>query len=312
MLIEFHRNMLADGVRNTAFHRALAAVIVPGKSVVADLGAGTGFLSFLAIKLGARAAYLYEYSPALKLSEKLAAANGIKGCHFIHGHSTQVKQPVAADIIVSETFGNYAYEENIIENIEDARRFLKTGGTIIPANLRQFVAPVVTPRLHRELLVWDQVGFDLDFALARSMSLNNLYVRRILPADLLGDVASARCWDQVNFLQAGNRSQRRGQGQWQIGAAVTVYGFALWWHSELVPGVELSTSPWSEPTHWEQLYLPVLEPIALQPGETLQIKINSDTRYQVGVNVSWEIIVQSAREGRRVHQQLDMRKGDIN
>ncbi len=42
MLIEFHRKMLADGVRSAAFEAALRRVIRPGETTVADIGAGTG------------------------------------------------------------------------------------------------------------------------------------------------------------------------------------------------------------------------------------------------------------------------------
>ncbi len=75
-------------------------------------------------------------------------------------------------------FGNYALEENIIDTLTDARtRHLNKGGAIIPSRITQFVAPVVTDRIHRELTVWDDVGFGIDLAVARTMSLNNAYVR---------------------------------------------------------------------------------------------------------------------------------------
>ena len=48
MRIEYHRTLLADRVRNAAFHAALQRVIVAGKTKVADIGAGTGFLGFMA------------------------------------------------------------------------------------------------------------------------------------------------------------------------------------------------------------------------------------------------------------------------
>ena len=53
MRIEYHRTLLADRVRNAAFHAALEKVVVPGETTVADIGAGTGFLGFLAARLGA-------------------------------------------------------------------------------------------------------------------------------------------------------------------------------------------------------------------------------------------------------------------
>ena len=53
-MIELQRKLMGDKVRNDAFHKALKKVIVPGRSVVADIGSGTGFLSFLAEDLDFR------------------------------------------------------------------------------------------------------------------------------------------------------------------------------------------------------------------------------------------------------------------
>src|SRR5690606_29820292 len=53
MSIEFHRRMLADRVRYDAFREAFARTIVPGRTTVADIGAGTGILAFLARELNA-------------------------------------------------------------------------------------------------------------------------------------------------------------------------------------------------------------------------------------------------------------------
>ena len=60
MRIEYHRTLIADRVRNQAFHDALARVIRRGETTVADIGAGTGLIGLMAAKLGAREVILYE------------------------------------------------------------------------------------------------------------------------------------------------------------------------------------------------------------------------------------------------------------
>ena len=309
MFIEFHRNLIADRARNVAFYRALQQVIVPGKSTVADLGSGTGLLGFYALQLGAKDVYFYEYSPALKLSQKIARHNGLRRGHFIHQHSRQVEKPVQVDVVVSETLGNYAYEENIIETLADARRFLKPGGTLIPQHISQFVAPVVTPRCYHELCVWDDVGTELDFSLAKEMSLNNLYVRLLKDTDLLAAGTSAKRWDAVD-LRKKNASVRRGNAQWTLTGDITVYGFALWWTCELVPDIALSTSPLAPPSHWEQLYCPVREPLQAHAGDELSIALTSDSRFETGASVKWEVVLESKTSGTQIRQALDMKHGD--
>jgi protein arginine N-methyltransferase 1 len=217
--------------------------------------------------------------------------------------------PKRADVIVSETLGNYAFEENIIDTLADARRrHLKDGGVIIPGRISQLVAPVVSDRIHRELTTWDDVGFGLDFAPARAMSLNNVYVRTLAPEELLDGGRSARVWDEVDFAKAG-RSARKGEAAWKLSAAATVYGFAYWWIAELVPGVTLSTAPGAPRTHWEQLYFPLLAPIAAKKGETVTVSLRSRSSEAAGTHLAWTA-VHFGRDGKSLARQaMDLDKG---
>ena len=65
-----------------------------------------------------------------------------------------------------------------------------------------------------------------------------------------------------------NKTTRAGEASWRVRQPATIYGLALWWSAELAPGVALSTGPLAPRTHWEQLYLPVLSPIAVAAGQT--------------------------------------------
>lgn len=309
MLIEFHRNMLVDRVRNEAFYQALKKAIKKGETDIADLGSGTGFLAFVASKLGARNIYLYESADIMALSQALAKANKITNCHFFHEHSTAVMDAPMVDLVVSETLGNYVFEEHIIQNIEDAKRFLKPGGKIIPEKIEQFVAPVVNDRFLKDFTKWDDVGFGLDYGIAREMSLNNIYVRTFKAKDLMDNGKSAAIWDSLDFYKK-NKSTRQGEVSWKINKATEISGFALWWDSELIKGVRLSTSPMAKKTHWEQLYFPVLEKIKAAKGDVLSIKIKSESSYEEGTNLEWVITLKKSG-GKTIKQSLDLRNGYI-
>lgn len=312
--IELHRKLLGDAPRNRAFYEALRRVIEPGKSTVVDVGAGTGFLSFLARRLGAKQATLIEYSDALDLAEELARKNRIDGLSFLKAHSSEVRRKLAADIVVTETLGNYALEENFLEAAIDARRFLKPGGVVIPGRLRQFVAPVLRPRLQRDIDIWPAIGFELDFDTARRISLNNMYVRDVEASDLGGDAQHAQLWDDLDVRppQAAPPSARHKTLHWSATTLGTarVEGFALWWDAELVEGVTISTSPLAPPTHWQQIYLPLLQAVELKAGDTLELTIGSDTRPEVGVRVTWK--TRQLRGGKAVQEQsLDSLRGQL-
>lgn len=63
----------------------------------------------------------------------------------------------------------------------------------------------------------------------------------------------------------------------------------MWWKVYLTNNIFLSTSPFLKPTHWEQVYLPLIKPVHCKKGDKLFIDIFSKTGYKIGVNVTWKI-----------------------
>jgi protein arginine N-methyltransferase 1 len=285
MSIEFHRRMLADGIRHEAFRAALARVLKPGRSTVADIGAGLGVLAFFAREFGAREVWLYDPGGALVLAELVAARNGVDGLHFVPERSLDVEDPPRVDVVVAEVLGNFAYEEGVLETLRDARRFLAPGGTLIPHSIVQWAAPVTSERFERDFRSWRSVGHGLDWSDAERMTRNNMYVFAIEPTDLL-DV-EPRSWDALEFT-GDIDSKRAGRVSWTLPADAAICGFALWWDCTLVPGIVLSTSPLAARTHWDQIYLPLLEPIEAVAGDTLELAISSETGGgESGIDVRW-------------------------
>ena len=322
MRIDYHRTLIADTVRNQAFYAALAAAIRPGESVVADIGAGTGLLGLMAARLGAREVFLYETAEVAGVAAEILKRNKARNCHLMPCHSTEMQDPPKADVVVSETLGNYAFEEDIIETMNDARaRFLKPGGVLIPAGLEQLVAPVVSDRVHRELAVWDGVGDTLaaaksdrslsapiDLSPARVLTFNNVYVRTLAAADLLDGMASAKRWDSLDFA-ARNRTTRHGEVSWTITHAAQVYGFAVWWTAELGADITLSTAPEAPRTHWEQLYFPLDKPIEATTDEKISVSLRSRSSRATGTHLAWTA-TRSGRDGKQIERRAhDLDKG---
>lgn len=311
MRIEYHRTLIADRVRNSAFHEALARVIKPGETVVTDIGAGTGLLGLMAAKLGAREVFLYEAADVARVAAQTLKVNRARNCHLFPCHSTDMHDPPHADVVVSETLGNYALEENIIDTLADARqRHLKPGGIIIPRRITQFAAPVVSDRIHRELTVWDEAGLGVDLSPARTKSLNNAYVRTFETGELLDGGASRAGWDRID-LYRDKRANRKGEAKWRLSSKATVYGFAYWWEAELVPGVTLSTAPDAPQTHWEQLYFPLLKPIQGKAGDQILFTLRSRSSEEAGTHLGWTGL-HLDRGGKTIARQvMDLDKGWI-
>ena len=309
MRIEYHRTLIADKVRNEAFYKALSDVIVPGKTIVADIGAGTGLLGLMAAKLGAAQVYLYETAAVAGVAAQILKANKAKNCQIFACHSTEFHDPPKVDVVVSETLGNYALEENIVATLCDARtRFLKPGGIVLPNRIEQFVAPVITSRFQDELNVWDSAGAGLDLGIAKAMSLNNVYVRQIKTGDLLAEGSSATVWDKID-LKKESRANRRGEATWTIAQPVTIYGFAYWWSAHLTPSIALSTAPNGPPTHWEQLYFPLLTPLEVLKNQSVTVALRSTSSEDAGTHLSWSAVRKDGKGATLERQALDLDKG---
>lgn len=308
MRIEYHRTLIADAHRNEAFRRALAAAIEPGRTTVADIGAGTGLIGLMAARLGAREVHLYEAAEVAGIASETLKRNRVRNCHLYACHSTDMDRPPKVDVVVSETLGNYAFEEDIITTMRDAvARHLKPGGTIIPARITQHVAPVVTPRVHQELTAWERVQPTIDLSHAQRMSLNNIYVRTFAPGELAGGTAAAKQWDAVHLAHSPSNT-RKGDASWLIAHSAPIYGFAIWWIADLGHGIVLSTAPNAPRTHWEQLYLPLLKPFDVSQGDTVSIAIRSRTSEQSGTVLKWTATHSVGMEVVS-RQSLDLEKG---
>jgi protein arginine N-methyltransferase 1 len=314
MDIDFHRRMLADGLRNDALHAALARVIRRGETRVLDLGTGTGVLAFFAARLGAREVIAFERADVIELAKRLARANDIKGIRFVQGDIRDYSGSLTVDVIVAEVLGNFAQEENIVESLNHARRYLAPGGVVIPARVQSWCAPLASARLSDELASFRRLGHGLDFALAEEMARDNTYVKRIAAEELL-DVPPQR-WDDLVFPPAGGdrrpesaiRSVRQGSVSFTIPKAAAIHGFALWWEATLVEGVSISTSPLAPPTHWKQIFVPVLASLDCRAGDVVRFMIESDSGGGHGAWFRWQVTHE--RDGAILRdQELDTRRG---
>jgi len=120
--------MINDTGRNQFYKRAIE-VAAPDK-IICDIGTGTGLLSILAVKAGAKHVYAVEQDPArAELAQSLFDRLGITD-QITLINDNFLNTNISADIYVSETINTQIFGENIIELANHARQ---GGGEFIPS-----------------------------------------------------------------------------------------------------------------------------------------------------------------------------------
>ena len=276
-----HRALLSDGTRTEAFARAIEQVVKPGMSVV-DLGTGSGVLAMMAARAGATRVVALEVDSSARLAHQVVADNGFADVITVmEADSRHVVVGSDFDVVVSECMGNFFVTDEMQRAIQDAKRFLKPGGTFIPARIQLWLAPCFAPQFD-EVAFWARDHYGFDFGAGLDVALNQCYVTR-LPGELLA--GEAQCWKTLDLVAM--QHDLTGRVEMTVDKAVTLHGVCGWFDAELCDDVVLSTHPDAPTTHWAQTLFP-FEPFSARAGDVLgfDLVITHDSDYVR--RVSWE------------------------
>lgn len=286
LIVDEHREYLADARRLDAFAAAIAEAVRPG-AVVVDLASGTGILGFLACRAGAARVYAIEMTGLVEVSRQLAAANGLTDrVHIIHGFSREVALPERVDVIVCDQIGHFGFEAGLVEFGIDARdRFLKPGGRVIPASVDLVVAPIESEPLAAQVEFWTRPTAGLDFSAARRWAVNTGYpttcsAQAILAPGVVGgtiEMASATT-GPVAF-----------EVTLEVERAGTMHGVAGWFKARLSPSVTLTNAP-TDPGRIDRrhVFFPIERAVAVTPGDSVTIGMHIIPAQTI---VSWSVAI---------------------
>jgi amino acid adenylation domain-containing protein/non-ribosomal peptide synthase protein (TIGR01720 family) len=138
--------MTHDERRNRSYRVAINR-LVTGQTIV-DIGTGAdAILARFCVEAGAERVYAIEmieeaYNSAKNLITSLGMHDKII---LIHGDSTEVHLPEKVDVCVSELIGTIGSSEGVAVILNDARRFLKDDGIMIPYRSTTRIAAVSLP-----------------------------------------------------------------------------------------------------------------------------------------------------------------------
>jgi SAM-dependent methyltransferase len=278
--------MAADGVRMDAYARAIKQTVRPG-SVVVDLGCGTGIMSLLALRAGARRVHAVDMDPAVWVARELAAENGYADkLEVHHGSSFDLELTERADVVIADLRGSFPLFQQNVATMEDARsRLLVPGGVLMPAHDRLFVAIVEADGHRRQLEEgWQSVerhGFNA--SAARSATLNWVYSDDDAPVRGNHVLSETKQWGEIHYGEPFTRS---------FGATVdldfarggTAHALALWFEATVQDGIVYSNAPGHQLVYKRTL-LPLLEPVRVDVGDRARVTLRTDVG---GDQWAWE------------------------
>jgi protein arginine N-methyltransferase 1 len=271
---DHYHQMLGDSVRMDAFREAIFASVKPG-DVVVDLGAGTGVLGLWALQAGAKKVYAIEKTDAIHLARDIARANGLEGeIEFIQKNSMDVELPEKADVLISETLGSFAIDENTLQFTCDGRdRFLVEDGLMIPQGLELFVAPVEAPWIYEKLDFWRKVQ-GLDFSPAFDLFSKKIMIEQVSGNAMLAGPISVAKIDLRSVVDSGFESR----SFISMEKSGTIHGVAGWFTVMLTDERTISTAPDAPLTHWKQAVFPFPDPIEVTEGDIMDWAVSLGTR----------------------------------
>jgi type I protein arginine methyltransferase len=265
--------MVADRIRTDAYAQALKQHIKTGE-VVADIGTGTGILSFLACRSGARRVYAFEPSGVIELAREIAAANGFADrIEFIPKMSTESALPEPVNVIVSDVHGVLPFFGKSLVSLIDAReRFLAAGGHMIPRSETLWIAGISAPEIYEKHIgPWNSKPYEFDTSAAGLRRANSIGQCAATAEQVFLEPRCLATLDYHTITETGLDTTV----SWTVDQAAQGHGFLLWFDSVLAEGITWTNRPGAPRLIYRQALLPWPEPLQVSPGDTVKVSISA-------------------------------------
>jgi predicted RNA methylase len=288
----WHWEMLHDEERFELYDKAIRSVVSP-EHLVLDVGTGSGLLSMMSARAGARQIIACEGQPSVAdvARRVIGKAGHDDVVTVVPKLSTRMRVPEdlprRADVLVTETVDCALLGEGILPTIAHAREHLLTEEAIImPGGGRVFAQLVESPSLHRKNHVGQLYGFDFsEFNQLSSIEYFDSRLRHHEHRRLSEPIEVFR----FDFYR-DTAEPRRAEFVVPPAVAGVCHAVVFWFELELLPGITLTNSPETPHTHWKQAVQCLPAPIQVQPDEPLLLDARHD-----GVNIHFTAVASGVR-----------------
>lgn len=276
-----HLRLLSDTRRNQALIQLLRRR-APGARVV-EVGCGSGLLSCIAARLGARQVVAVEPTGLARTARALVSANGLDGVVQVVEGEVQDLVPRQVDLAFSELLNAEPFREGVLDAMDAVRPWLAEGAVMAPSRLRVWVALVRAPESAAEAgrgrsqvrALGQEFGLRVD-GLHRALGSPSPY-KYVSTSEQL---VSAPALVHDLQLGTGQLPEERVLVDLDVVEPQEVGGAVIWWEAELDEGLTLDNAP-GRPGHWGQLVCAWDRVVRAEPGSfPLWVCLDEDDEVQ--------------------------------
>lgn len=277
----WHFTMLADQERNDAYQKAIEKA-VQKDDVVLDIGTGSGLLSMMAAKAGAKKVVACEMNPILaKAAKEIVDLNGFAETIDVFAKKSNelnvgTEMLQKATVLVSEILDASVIGEGVLPSLRHAKANLLTENVkIIPAQANVFAQLIEVPAMSRITPLRNINGFDLSpFNRFRREDKFQVVQLQTLEHQYLSDVFPVINYDFYKLPAAIQESQPQEKiFDIKVEQDGELQGVSLWFDLHLDDEIMVSSRPGGELVHWGQALFCFENPKTVQKGETIQLKL---------------------------------------
>jgi 16S rRNA G966 N2-methylase RsmD len=297
-----HRLMLKDLVRGEAYRKALEHVITTD-SVVLDMGAGSGIMSFFAVAAGARKVYAVERTSIATLTRELAEMNNLLDrLEILNADVLEINLPEKVDVLVSECWGPFGIDENLLYHLLMTRdRWLKPDGKMVPETVTAWMAPAYDPVLDNETFFWQTrpYGFNLQPIAHHSANEIRYGQHHLSPENLLAEPKPMWRTNMYEFETSQARLSFTSSHSFVCKRESLFNSIALWFDAEFAGGIVLACGPGAPRNHWATTVCPLEGILQTKSGYEIRVDFTCELDETPGRTFSnWVVWVNGKVEQR--------------
>lgn len=277
--IEEHAGYLLDRIKLERYRSAIAAA-VQSEHRVMDLGCGSGVLGLMALRAGAGKVIFVEESEIIEVARRTVADAGFSDkAEFYRSNSFELALSEPVDVVVCDHVGYFGFDYGLLDLLADARqRFLKPGGTLIPARLEIQLSLVESVACRKVVAQWRDGSVPEDYRWLDEIAANSKYAKDFTQDDLLAGVATLGNLDLATLADPF----LTWKAEFECARDGKLDGVAGSFNCLLHDDIYMTNSPAAaDMIYRPQAYLPLQQPVSVTSGEQVLVTIMARHRDHV-------------------------------